>query len=808
MAILAVAAALVLRLGIDPWLPDDMPLTTLYGAVALTVWYGGYRPALLAAAIGYVAGNFLFIHPRFTFAVEEERDVAELFLFSMNCLIIITMGQGLRNARRRAEAGQRDLLRKQQQLEQEAAIRQRAEQELRISEAWFKTLASHAPVGIFQTDDEGNCLYVNERWCDMGGMPADAARGQGWVAALHPDDRDRVFHEWYTAVKAGRGFVSEYRFQTPQGKVIWLSGTSVALRDETGKISGYLGTITDITALKQAEEELRQRAEENEKMMEIVPLGVFIAHDPACRRITGNLAGYELMRLPAGSNLSVTPPPGESPPFAVRRDGKPLIPDELPMQYAAAHAIPVHDVEVEHVYPDGTTYTLFGSAAPLFDAQGKVRGCVASFLDITERKRLESELRHRVEQLALADRRKDEFLAMLAHELRNPLAPIRTAADIMRVLAPADKNIQRAREMIDRQIQHLTRLVDDLLDVSRITQGKITLHREKLDLAAVVARAAETSRPSIEARRHQLTITLPPEAVCVQGDATRLAQVLANLLDNAAKYTPDGGHIELAVSESGVRSQGSGVWGQGSGETALLTPDSCLLTPEGGAILSVRDNGMGIAADLLPHVFDLFTQGECSLARSAGGLGIGLSMVKRLVEMHGGSVEGRSAGPDQGSEFIVRLPLSRSQESGVRSQEPAIGPSSLTPDSCLLTPGRRVLVVDDNTDAVASLAILLQAGGHQVQTAHDGPAALEAAQVFQPEVVLLDIGLPGMSGYEVARQLRRQPGLEKTRLVAVTGYGQEEDRRQAQAAGFDAHLVKPADLTAIAQLLAGSETKP
>jgi CheY-like chemotaxis protein/two-component sensor histidine kinase len=340
----------------------------------------------------------------------------------------------------------------------------------------------------------------------------------------------------------------------------------------------------------------------------------------------------------------------------------------------------------------------------------------------------------------------------------------------MNLLGEGDPRLQRARDVIDRQVVQLARLVDDLLDVSRITRGKIALRKEPLDLATVVARAVETSRPLLDGRRHELTVALPPGPVRVEADAARLTQVVGNLLNNAAKFTDEGGHIRLTVEPDGD-----------------------------GAVVRVRDDGLGIAADLLPRVFDLFTQGDRSLARSEGGLGIGLTLVKSLVEMHGGTVSAHSDGPGSGSEFVVRLPVVQARfasPTGDGRGGQADGQAS---------PSRRVLVVDDNADTAESLALLLRVKGHEVRTAHDGATALQDAGAFQPEVVLLDLGLPRMDGYEVARRLRAQVGLRKALLVALTGYGQEEDRRRAEEAGFDAHLTKPADPTALQRLLAGAE---
>jgi PAS domain S-box-containing protein len=381
--------------------------------------------------------------------------------------------------------------------------------------------------------------------------------------------------------------------------------------------------------------------------------------------------------------------------------------------------------------------------------------------DITERKRAEEALRQ-------ADRRKDEFLAMLAHELRNPMAPMRTGIEIMQKINVADPQLCAIRDMLSRQVHQLGRLVDDLLDVSRITRGKVQLRKESLELATAVARAVEISRPVIDARRHRLTIHPWPEPLLLEADPVRLAQVFANLLNNAAKFTNDGGQLELKMGRE-----------------------------NGQAVVRVRDTGIGIAADMLPHVFDLFSQANRSVERGDAGLGIGLTLARSLVEMHQGSIQATSAGLGKGSEFVVRLPL-RAEPRTSASSPPSIAmeysPTTIAP--------LRVLVVDDNRDAADSLGLFLKLAGHDVRTTHDGPTALQAAQEFHPDVVLLDIGLPGMNGYEVARQLRQMPVFQKALLVAITGYGQEEDRRLSKQAGFNVHLVKPVDPHVVQALLA------
>jgi signal transduction histidine kinase len=402
-----------------------------------------------------------------------------------------------------------------------------------------------------------------------------------------------------------------------------------------------------------------------------------------------------------------------------------------------------------------------------------------------ERKRAEDELRKAHEELedrvrertaALTeanalleenDRRKDEFLATLAHELRNPLAPIRNALGVLRLQRRDDPAVEQLGGMMERQVALMARLIDDLLDVSRITRGRVELRKELVDLARVAADALETARPLLQERGHQLETALPEEPVRLEADPARLAQVLANLLNNAAKYTEPGGRIRLAAEPR-----------------------------DGELVVRVRDNGIGVRPEMLPKIFNLFQQADRPPDRASDGLGIGLTLVKSLVELHGGRVSAHSAGPGRGSEFVVRLPLPARPGEGRPAARPARAAGGGS--------GRRVLVVEDNADAADSLALLLRATGYEVRVVGDGPAALEAAPGFRPDVVLLDIGLPKMDGYEVARRLRRDPATGDVLLVALSGYGQDEDRRRSHAAGFDAHFVKPVELEKLQALLAGA----
>jgi PAS domain S-box-containing protein len=422
----------------------------------------------------------------------------------------------------------------------------------------------------------------------------------------------------------------------------------------------------------------------------------------------------------------------------------------------------VHDFEVEHTFPELGRKTMLLNARPFSSGSKHPELILLAVEDV-------SAVRERAEELAEASRHKDEFLATLAHELRNPLAPIRNSVHYLGLEGLTERDVKTARDVITRQVAVMVRLIDDLLDVSRISRNKLDVRKERVELAKVVESAVESSRPLIQQCGHELTISVPPQPLHLNADPVRLAQVFMNLLNNAAKYTNHGGQIWLTVTREGS-----------------------------DAVVSVRDNGIGIRGDNLSHVFDMFTQVDRSLEQSQGGLGIGLTLVRRLVEMHDGSVEAHSNGLDQGSEFIVRLPLAILSPPETLPSPAESGPTALS--------GCRILVVDDNKDSAYSLGMLLRVNGNDIRTAHDGLEAVEVAEIFHPEVVLLDIGLPKLNGYDVARRIRQQPWGQSATLVALTGWGRDEDRRLSQEAGFNFHIVKPVDLAALEDLLSGVQT--
>ena len=440
-------------------------------------------------------------------------------------------------------------------------------------------------------------------------------------------------------------------------------------------------------------------------------------------------------------------------------EGEPIQHDQCWMALALRDAKEYIGREIIVERPDGTRTTALAHANPVFDESGRLVGAVNVLVDISEQKRTEYLLRE-------ADRHKNEFLATLAHELRNPLAPINNALHVIRRSGDSRAMVDEARAMMERQVAHMVRLIDDLLDVSRITLGKIELRKERIDLSAAVEDAIDSVRPTMEASGQKFSAVIPTRPVFVHGDRTRLAQVFINLLNNSAKFSGTGGHIDLTIDR-----QGSDV------------------------VVKVKDDGVGIPPDKLSTIFDMFTQVDRSLDRSNGGLGIGLSLVRGLVEMHGGRVDAHSEGQGRGAEFTVRLPAVVSQRSQKASGERAGAAETGST--------YRILVVDDYRDSAASLSLMLKLMGHEVQTAYDGAEAVDAASSFRPDVALVDIGLPKLNGYEVCQRIREQDWGRDMVLIALTGWGQDGDKQRSKEAGFNFHLVKPVNVTILENLLAG-----
>jgi PAS domain S-box-containing protein len=677
--------------------------------------------------------------------------------------------------------------------------RKRAEIALRESEQRFRQLADAMPQIVWTARPDGNIDYLNRRWTEFTGLP-ETVGNEGWGQILHPDEAQPASERWAASVQSGAPFEMEMRLlDRRQHTYCWHLIRTLAVHDDAGRVARWFGTGTDIHEQKRAEESSRYLAEASAALASVVDyestlqkvanLAVpyfadwsavdVINEDGSLRRLA--VAHQDTNKVSLAHELMRQYPPDPQSPsgvFAVLRTGKPEIigemTDDLLVQGAKdeRHLDLIRSLGLKSYI----CVPLVVSGKPLgvltfaTSESGRryTEADLALAMDLAHRAAIAIENTQLYQALRETDRRKDEFLATLAHELRNPLAPIRNALQILKMPRVDAETVERSRDMMERQVNHLVRLVDDLLDVSRVMRGKIELRRERVELATVVARAVETVQPLVDAQGHDLSVRLPTESLPIDGDPVRLTQVVGNLLTNAAKYTEPNGRIRLTAERDGDVT-----------------------------VLRVRDTGIGIAPHMLPRIFELFVQVDHATTKAQGGLGIGLTLAKNLVEMHNGTVEARSEGLGKGSEFIVRLPM---------SMEPigdGVDPQPERTTHASLPPGYRLLVVDDNQDAGNSLAMLLRLQGHEVRVAFSGVAALEIAKTYSPDVVFLDIGMPGMDGYEVARRLRQQPGLGKVVLAALTGWGQKEDRRRTAEAGFNHHLVKPPEPEAVESVLAG-----
>jgi len=542
-------------------------------------------------------------------------------------------------------------------------------------------------------------------------------------------------------------------------------GWSLSARDFL--LVGLFGAVSSIVnllcdSLRRALDESREHLNELRAVLDAVPAMVLVAHDASGRRVEVNRPGCPLLELEPGTTLPMDAD-GPSAAWRLVRKGGEDASGRLP-PLAAAAGVALSDCETDVVFADGRVRHLLGNAVPLHDLHGAPRGSVSAFLDVTELQRA---------RLALADeaRRKDEFLALLSHELRNPLAAIRHAVQLQGRAPPRSDAVQRARAILDRQSLHLARMVDDLPDVARISQGRVRLSRRPLDLDLLVTQTAQDYQARFDEAGVALRV-VHGEGVWVRGDPTRLAQIVGNLLHNAVKFTPRGGSV-----------------------TATVARDAA-----GRACLAVADTGAGVDPEFLPHVFDVFAQADTGLARTAGGLGLGLALVRTMAQMHGGAAEVHSDGRGLGARFVVRLPCVE--------PEPEPAPSATAAPAGEAAQPRRILLVEDNADTAEALRAVLEVEGHRVERAASGPEGLAAMRRFRPDLVLCDIGLPGMDGYSVARAVRGDPELRTTRLVALTGYAGADDAVLAREAGFHGHPGKPANLEALLALLpAGADAR-
>jgi PAS domain S-box-containing protein len=627
--------------------------------------------------------------------------------------------------------------------------RQQAEEALRKQSEWLRITLASIGDGVISTDTEGRVTFMNGVAEKLTGWPQAEAIGRPLPEVFHiVNERTRrpVENPAIRALQQGTvvGLANHTVLIARDGKERPIDDSAAPIRDSAGATLGTVLVFRDVTERKVADQSrilLAAIVEASEDAIVSKTLnGVIRSWNAGAERLFGYTAGEAV-----GQPITLIIPPE-------RQDEERAILEQLRRGERVEH------FETVRVARDGRRIDISLTVSPLFDEDGQVIGASKIARDITQRKQVEAALR-------AADRRKDEFLALLAHELRNPLAPLGNGVQLLRLAGNDADTVARVGAMMNRQLGHMVRLIDDLLDIARIGQNKIELRRARVPLASVIDSAVETARPSIEAGGHELRVSLPTAPLYLNADLTRLAQVFSNLLTNSAKYTPSGGHIWLTANRQGE-----------------------------DAVVAVRDDGIGIPADALPRVFDMFSQVDRSIERATGGLGIGLALVKGLVEMHGGRVSAESDGPGRGSTFTVQLPALDTLPEPSASAAAKDVPMSAGN-------GRRILVVDDNRDGALTLAKMLSLLGNEVRTAHDGIQAVGKAEEFRPEVILMDVGMPGLSGYDATRRIREHSWGRSATIIAITGWGQEDDRIQSREAGCDGHLVKPINLPELEKLL-------
>jgi PAS domain S-box-containing protein len=637
---------------------------------------------------------------------------------------------------------------------EDITARKRAEEAVQEREHRMRRVLERMPAGAYLCDRHGLITYFNHQAEQLWGRapklndPNDRYDGAFKIYAADGKGLDHAESWMALALRDETAYDGKEKIiERPDGTRVTVLAHASPIWDDDDELIGAVNVLVDISDRKHAEESLRESEDRFRHMADNVPVLIWLSGPAGYEFVNREFlkfAGCDFGRL-EGAGWQDLLHPSDAPGFfaAYNRAYRQRQRFEMQLRFRRA---------------DGEYRWLRVTAVPRIGDDGLLLGFVGCSVDITDIKRSEDTLRE-------ADQRKDEFLATLAHELRNPLAPIRNSLQILRI-GTDDEAVGKVHDMLERQVDQMVRLVDDLLEVSRITRGKIELRRERVQLEAVIRDALETSKPLIDAGRHQLTVGLPQEPLWLDADPVRLAQVFSNLLNNAAKYTEPSGHIWINANRQGDQ-----------------------------VVVSVCDTGIGISAEKIPKVFNLFAQVDATTAKAQGGLGIGLALARRLVEMHGGRIDARSGGVGEGSEFRVFLPLAREQErkriSDPRRMGRAEHPSAV----------HRVMVVDDNKDAAESLGMLLRLSGMDVQIANDGPSALKTFPIFHPTVILLDLGMPGMDGYEVAQHIRHLPDSENVALIALTGWGHAESRQRSRDTGFVHHLVKPIELDSLVGLL-------
>jgi len=757
IALAAVAVALAIRGAIDPLVGSGAATVTLYGAIVAAVWAGGWKPGILAALAGYLGVNWFFIDPRGSISIEDAADLGRLLGFMVSAALIIALGGAMHAARERAEREAASARRHAEDLEREVEEHRQTRASLEAKEHDLHTVTDTMSAAVARCSADMRYLWVNRLYAEwVGHAKPEEMIGRPMHEVLGLEALEQI-RPYIDRVLAGERVEYERFARRPLlGRRRWIHVTldptfeeafSEAAPQRARNVTGWISVIHDIDAHKRAVETARDAQEQLQVITDTMSAAVartgndlrFVWMNPVYAGWVGKPA-QQLVGQPIAEVLG----PEQM------RDIAPQV----------ARVLKGEQVQYERLaeLPGLGKRWISCLYSPVLDATGHPDGWVTIATDVHDRRVAEDSLK-------AADRRKDDFLATLAHELRNPLAPIRNAVAILGRKGPLDPELAWSREVIVRQVEQMSRLIDDLLDIERISRGKFLVRKERVPLERSIDMALEMSRPYITSAGHRLSVLMPSERVMLDADPSRLAQVFSNLLNNAAKFTEPRGEITLSAAVEG-----------------------------NAVVVKVEDNGIGFAPEVASRLFKPYSQLTSTQERARGGLGIGLSLVQGIVSLHGGKVEAKSAGPGRGAEFVVNLPLAAY---GARLPEAdAAGAHERAPSRPL-----RILVADDNKDAADSLARVLELYGHEVKIAYDGNGALEIGASFEPQIAVLDIGMPGANGYDVARAMRDRGGALVT-LVALTGWGQEGDRRRAIEAGFDYHLTKPIDPGVVNDLVA------
>ena len=762
-AVLLAIVGLVLRAVLAPLLGSQAPFITLFPVVAVSALYGGFRASLITTVVAGLGANYLFLGESFTVALQNTEQISRTVIYLLTSSFIgwaVSERQHARVQLRQAET------------EAERRAREAAEA-LRESEERSQLAQSSVGVGVWEWDLTNDEIAWSEGMYRLIGINPgeDKERLKTWESLVLDEDREIASNSIKKLIEEGSpNFYGEFRIRRGNdGKIRWLATQGKIIREGERAVR-LLGVNFDITETKESElkiqrlnRELNRRLRELQTIIELTPVGISVAQDASCDMITANPALAEMVGVRPGENISSN---RRNLPYRHIKDGRELSPEELPMQRAVNEKRPIVNEEMDIVRPDGSVVTVYCYAAPIIDDEGEVLGCVAAQIDITERKAYERErelklteeqtLRRQAEE---ANRLKDEFLATVSHELRTPLNSIIGWITVLRDGGLTDELRLKAVDAIERGARSQVQLIEDLLDVSRIISGKLQINPQPVELREVVLAAVDTVRPAAEAKNIRLDVHINGPRDSVMGDFERLQQVVWNLLSNAIKFTPTYGDVDVTLRPS-----------------------------DGYVELSVKDTGKGISRDFLPFVFDRFRQADGSITRSVSGLGLGLSIVKHLVELHGGSVSVASDGENKGASFTVKLPSA--PQPALDGNNGHHGNHSRPP----LLKGLRVLVVDDEPDTREVMKLAFEKCEAAVETAASVNEALSKVNAWQPQVIVSDIGMPGEDGYSLMRRVREWENIrnrQRTPSVALTAYARTEDREMALESGYDKFLAKP-----------------